>query len=134
MLRGLRAEELLPDRAGWAPAGQPQGGSQQEVWGPLGFSWVYPEWRVLRPHSWGGGEKECPALGVQTSPGTGAGGCPSHAASVGNRREGKGEAQKLKRELKRARGPRGGVGDSSPPPWYKRASDKSWQYNMSILF
>lgn len=37
VLRGLRAEELLPDRAGWAPAGQPQGGSQQEV---LGTAWV----------------------------------------------------------------------------------------------
>lgn len=37
MLRGLRAEELLPDRAGWAPAGQPQGGSQQEV---LGTAWI----------------------------------------------------------------------------------------------
>lgn len=49
---------------------------------------------MLRPHSWGGGE-ECPALGVQTSPETGAGGCPTHPATAGNRREGKGEAQKL---------------------------------------
>ena len=37
VLRGLRAEELLPDRAGWASAGQPQGSSQQEV---LGTAWV----------------------------------------------------------------------------------------------
>lgn len=35
--RGLRAEELLPDRAGWAPAGPAQGGSQQEV---LGTAWI----------------------------------------------------------------------------------------------
>lgn len=37
VLRDLRAEELLPDCAGWASSGQPQGSSQQEV---LGTAWI----------------------------------------------------------------------------------------------